>query len=145
MAVSGLSVNSNRESPLSVARGWLPWCVGLILVMTAGWTALVAWYEVSYGNHQSLLETAIAVGGKAGMAAPLIPLIAVLIVSVLDTLGGFIMVTARYLTDKWLKPLRERLRAEGREQVMAEIKDWNERRLEAEKKGEPFDEPLPFT
>lgn len=79
------------------------------------------------------------------MAAPLIPLIAVLIVSVLDTLGGFIMVTARYLTDKWLTPLREKLRAEGREQVMAEIREWNRRRLEAEKKGEPFDEPLPFS
>ena len=63
-----------------MAIGWLPWCVGLILVMTAGWTALVVWYEVSYGNHQSLLETAIAVGGKAGTAAPLIPLFAVLIV-----------------------------------------------------------------
>lgn len=113
--------------------------------MTAGWTALVAWYEVSYGNHQSLLETAIAVGGNAGMAAPLIPLTAVLIVSVLDTLGGFIMVTARYLTDKWLKPLIEKRRAEGREQVMAEVREWNRRRLEAERKGEPFDEPLPFT
>jgi len=78
------------------------------------------------------------------MAAPLIPLIAVLIVSVLDTLGGFIMVTARYLTDKWLKPIREKRKAEVRKEVMAEIKDWNERRLEAEKKGEPFDEPLPF-
>lgn len=79
------------------------------------------------------------------MAAPLIPLIAVLIVSVLDTLGGFIMVTARYLTDKWLTPLREKRKAEARKEVMAEIKEWNERRLEAEKKGEPFDEPLPFS
>ena len=110
---------------------------------------MVTWYEVSYGNHQSLLETAIAVGGKAGMAAPLIPIFAVLIVSVLDTLGGFIMVTARYLTDKWLTPLREKRKAEAlevaRKEVIAEIQGWNERRLEAEKRGEPFDEPLPFT
>ena len=113
--------------------------------MTAGWTALVAWYEVSCGNHRSLLETSIAVGGKAGMAAPLILIFAVLIVSVLDTLGGFIVVTARYLTDKWLKPLIEKRRAEGREQVMVEIREWNNRRLEAEKRGEPFDEPLPFS
>jgi hypothetical protein len=113
--------------------------------MTAGWTALVVWYEVSYGNHQSLLETAISVGGKAGMAAPLIPLFAVLVVTALDTLGGFIMVTARYLTDKWLTPLREKRKAEVRKEVMAEVKEWNNRRLEAEKKGEPFDEPLPFT
>ena len=132
-----------------MAIGWLPWCVGLILVMTAGWTALVVWYEVSYGNHQSLLETAIAVGGKAGTAAPLIPLFAVLIVTVLDTLGGLIMVTARYLTDKWLNPLIEKRKAEAleaaRKEVIAEIQDWNRRRLEAEKKGEQFDEPLPYT
>ena len=106
---------------------------------------MVAWYEVSYGDHQSLLETAISVGGKAGMAAPLIPLFAVLVVTALDTLGGFIMVTARYLTDKWLTPLREKRKAEVRKEVMAEVKEWNNRRLEAEKKGEPFDEPLPFT
>ncbi len=106
---------------------------------------MVAWYEVSYGNHQSLLETAIAVGGKTGMAAPLIPLFAILIVTVLDTLGGFIVVTARYLTDKWLTPLREKRKAEVRKEVMAEVKEWNNRRLEAEKKGEPFDEPLPFS
>ncbi len=132
-----------------MAIGWLPWCVGLILVMTAGWTALVVWYEVSYGNHQSLLQTAIAVGGKAGTAAPLIPLFAVLIVTVLDTLGGLIMVTARYLTDKWLNPLIEKRKAEAleaaRKEVIAEIQDWNRRRLEAEKKGEQFDEPLPYT
>jgi hypothetical protein len=117
--------------------------------MTAGWTALVVWYEVSYGNHQSLLETAISVGGKAGMAAPLIPLFAVLVVTALDTLGGFIMVTARYLTDKWLNPLIEKRKAEAleaaRKEVIAEIQDWNRRRLEAEKKGEQFDEPLPYT
>ena len=106
---------------------------------------MVAWYEVSYGDHQSLLETAVSVGGKAGMAAPLIPLFAVLVVTALDTLGGFIMVTARYLTDKWLTPLREKRKAEVRKEVMAEVKEWNNRRLEAEKKGEPFDEPLPFT
>ena len=59
------------------------------------------------------------------------------------------MVTARYLTDKWLTPLREKIRAEGREQgrqqAIAEFKEWNRRRLEAEKKGEPFDEPLPYS
>ena len=55
------------------------------------------------------------------------------------------MVTARYLTDKWLTPLREKRKAEVRKEVMAEVKEWNNRRLEAEKKGEPFDEPLPFS
>ena len=53
------------------------------------------------------------------------------------------MVTYRYLSDKSLKPLHEKLRAEGREEVQLRWASWNERRLDAEKKGEPFDEPPP--
>ena len=57
------------------------------------------------------------------------------------------MVTYRYLSDKFLKPLHEKLRAEGREKGREEERrkwaTWNERRLEAEKRGEPFDEPPP--
>ena len=51
------------------------------------------------------------------------------------------MVTYRYLSDKFLKPFHEKLRAEGREEVQLRWASWNERRLDAEKKGEPFDEP----
>ena len=49
------------------------------------------------------------------------------------------MVTKRYLEEKWLKPQRERFREEGRR----EGREWNRRRLEAEAKGIPFDEPFP--
>ncbi len=57
------------------------------------------------------------------------------------------MVTARYLSDKFLKPLHERLRQEGREEGRKEVQRrwaaWNQRRLEAEQTGQPFDEPPP--
>ncbi len=53
------------------------------------------------------------------------------------------MVTYRYLSDKFLKPLHEKLRAEGREEVQLRWASWNERRLDAEKKGEPFHDPPP--
>ena len=60
------------------------------------------------------------------------------------------MVMARaakeYLYDK-IEKQRERLREEGREQgrmsLAAEIEAWNTRRLDAEARGEPFDEPPP--
>ena len=42
------------------------------------------------------------------------------------------MVTYRYLSDKFLKPLHEKLRAEGREEVQLRWASWNQRRLEAE-------------
>ncbi len=64
------------------------------------------------------------------------------------------MVTARYLTDKFITPRRERMkaeaRAEGREEGRAEVmdmvhkwSDWNSRRVKAEDEGIPFDEPPP--
>ena len=57
------------------------------------------------------------------------------------------MVTYRYLSNKFLKPLQEKLRQEGleegRNETHREWAAWNQRRLEAEQNGEPFDEPPP--
>ncbi len=58
--------------------------------------------------------------------------------------------TKEYLYDK-IERQRERLRQEGREQgieqgrasLAAEVANWNARRLEAEKRGESFNEPPP--
>jgi hypothetical protein len=58
--------------------------------------------------------------------------------------------TKDYLYDK-IERQRERLReegrdegrAEGREALASEIEAWNRRRLEAERRGEPFDESPP--
>ena len=104
----------SRESPLSVARKWLPWCLALIFVMTIGWTALVASEEVSNGNHTSLRQIAIAVVYKAAPAVPFIVIYAIMTTSVVDTLGGSVVVTAQYLRNKFVKPLIERHKAEGR-------------------------------
>ena len=61
------------------------------------------------------------------------------------------MVTYRFLERKILKPQAEKLRAEGREQGQRKGRDeerqvwtdWNRRRVEAEEKGKPFNEPPP--
>ena len=69
------------------------------------------------------------------------------------------MVTKRYLDRKFVEPVRERLREEGRQEARKQLREetiaigrkqerqrweaWNQRRLEAEAKGEPFDEPTP--
>ena len=55
----------------------------------------------------------------------------------------YIMVTARYLEDRFLKPRRERLQAEARAEVHEMWEAWNRRRMDAEAKGESFDEPPP--
>ena len=110
-----------RESPLSVGRKWLPWCLGLIFLLTIGWTALIAWVEVSSGKHEGILETAAAVGSNTAPAAPLIVLYAIMAVTVFDLLGGMVMVTARYLTNKFVKPLIEEHEARGRGRREAQV------------------------
>ena len=71
-----------------------------------------------------------------------------------------LMVTYDYLMNKYVRPLQERQRAEGREQGLAEgreqgraeakaefrrlISEWDQRRLAAAARDEPFDEPHPL-
>ena len=55
------------------------------------------------------------------------------------------MVTARYLTEKFLEPLRERLREEGRKDASRRWVAWNQRREGAGRMGQPFDEPPPYS
>ena len=108
---------------------------------------MVAWVEVSGGNHPGILETSIVVGANTADAVPLIVVYSVLVVVVVNFIkGGGIMVMGRaakaYFDDR-IERRRERLRAEGRAILAAEVEDWNRRRLEAEERGERFDEPPP--
>ena len=54
-----------------------------------------------------------------------------------------IMVIATYLANRLLHPLQEKLRQEGSQKNQAQWEAWNERRMEADKRGEPFDEAPP--
>ncbi len=134
-------------SPLSITKELWPWCLWAICLLTVTWTALVAWAEVSGGKRAGLLETSIAVGSGASSGVPLIVIYSILIVMVGNfILGGGIMVMARatkeYLYDK-IEKQREKLRQEGRADERQAWVDWNEKRLDAEARGEPFDEPPP--
>ncbi len=147
--------DSERESVWSVGRKWLPWCLGTIFALTIGWTAFIAWVEVKSGKHDTISQTAIAVVKGSSPAAPLIVIYTLFIITALDTGGSGIMVTYRFLERKILKPQAEKLRAEGREQGWEQGQrkgrdeerqvwtDWNRRRVEAEERGEPFNEPPP--
>ena len=141
------AANPPRQSPLSVARQWLPWCAALIFVMTIGWTALAAWAEVAAGKQQGLPNIALAAANRAAPAAPLIVIYAIMLVSALDLARGFVVVTERFLTEKFLEPWRERQRARQRAEGRAEERrlwtEWNDRRVAAETNGEPFREPPP--
>ena len=138
-------------SPLSISRELLPWAVWAICLLTIIWTGLTAWGEVSSRRHADVLDTSLAVGSNAADSVPLIIVYSILGVMVGNFIsGGGIMIMARatrdYLYGK-IERQRERLREEGREEgreaLAAELEAWNRRRLEAERRGEPFDEPPP--
>ena len=55
----------------------------------------------------------------------------------------WIMVLASYFRDKFLIPQREKYRDQGRKEMAARWQEWNQRRLDAQARGEDFGEPPP--
>ena len=57
------------------------------------------------------------------------------------------MVLSRYIIEQYRKERDARMKAEGmaegREEMAQRWQDWNNRRLAAADRGEPFDEPPP--
>jgi len=140
-----------RETPLAIARELAPWCLAVIMALTLVWTAVVAHVEVSSGRHDGILPTAIEIVSAAAPASPLFVLYGIMITISMDFAIGGIMATARILTEKFVQPIieghrregREQGREQGREEAFAAVREWNDRRLDAQKKGVPFDEPPP--
>ena len=153
-----------RESIWSVAKGWLPWYLLLVFLLTFIWAAFVAWVESTYGSYpaRALLVKAIVIKFSSGILGIAISSLAA--VTIADTGGGALVVTYRYLNNKFVEPLRRQLRQEGLEQGIEQgreeglevgvatgvkqanerAKDWYARQQAALAKGEPFDEPPPF-
>ena len=156
-------MNDEVFSPLTVAKRLGALCVGVMMLYTVGWTAFIARHEVRTGDHPDLENTAIATATGVGQVDGLIVIYSIATTVALDIIGGMIMVTARYLGNKFVKPLIERHKAEGRAEGMetgiaagraegrsegeAEANrrwaEWNARRLEAERGGVAFEEPPP--
>ena len=55
------------------------------------------------------------------------------------------MVIADWLRTKLVEPLKDSLREEGREESNSNWRAWLNRRREAEARGEPFNEPEPYS
>ena len=134
-------------SPLTVAKRLGVQCIIITMLYTVGWTAFIAQHEVRTGNHPDLESTAIATAERVGQVDTLILIYSVATTIALDFLGGTLMVTARYLGNKFVQPLIERHKAVGREEGESAANrrwtEWNSRRVEAERAGVPFDEPPP--
>ena len=107
-------MDSEFFSPLTVVKRLAPLCLGVMLLYTFGWTAFIARHEVRNGDHPGLGQTAIATANGVGQVDGLILIYSIATTVALDILGGMVLVTARYLENKFVKPLIERHKAEGR-------------------------------
>ena len=131
-----------RVSVMSVHERW--WYAYLIafLAQMASWTTMVAWDEAVRGNHATVVEYIRAVGENSSSMVQMFVLNAIIIIE----LGRLIMVLAQGIADR-LRERREKFKAEliaeGKAELAAKVSDWNRRRLEAEARGEDFDEPPP--
>ena len=138
-----------RESVWSVAGAWLPWCLTLVFLLIIAWTTFVVWVEATHYRHPTISVMAIAAVGKSSPAIPLIVAASILAVSLADTLGGGLVVTKRFLEDRFLNPWLAKRKAEAKaEAERADRLDrhwraWYGRQQAAFAKGEPFDEPPP--
>ena len=131
--------------------------------IASGLTALGVWYEVFYVTADTGPETVKAISMNIGGA----------VATTLLTMGimEVVMVLSRYIIEQYRKERDARMKAEGevagrargiaegrakgvaegraegmaegREEMAQRWQDWNNRRLAAEGRGEPFDEPPP--
>ena len=95
----------------------------------------IAWYEIGYNERDSLLDTIVAIGQGAGSA------VAVTIV-ILASMEVAMVFAERYRQRRFQEG-RQEGRQEGIEQERRAWEAWNERRMQAEANGEPFDEAPP--
>ena len=128
----------------------------MFTIMNMVGMAYFAWYEIFVNDQDSFHETIMNI---------VLNYVAVFVCSagVSITTTEVVVVIGSYLQEYVFKPRRERIRAEGHKEGREEgidegiaigearakarekeAQDWNRRRLEAEARGEPFDEPFPM-
>ena len=124
----------------SLARVYGGWHLGITAIQSAVWTAFVYWNES--GKQDAWADVVQTTVEKMLLGVPGISILSIIILAGIQKGGGMVLT----FVDKRKKKL-EKERAEGREEGRAEERAawtaWNARRIQAEKRGEPFDEPPP--
>ena len=148
-----------RESIWSVSLDSRALYFSMFTVLASIGIGYLVWYEITQRTEDTVYDTIMNIALGLGPIAIGAAAIGVIITEVLR----FSMVMAEYFAKKVLEPsierTRERLRKqareegrekgreEGREEANAEanakVQAWNRRRLDAEARGERFDEPPP--
>ena len=135
-----------RESIWTIAAGWANVYFSVFSTSNIMNTARVIWHETTQSSHAgwSPLIDAILDGVGRGLPGNVGLTIAITDIGrVTMVLGG--------LLEQWINNRRERQLREAVDEAVTEAvaenndmwRAWNERRLDALAKGDPFDEPPP--
>ena len=127
--------DEEREDMLSILRELRPYYFWILVVQIAIWSGVVFLSERPNCAEVGLSGCTVTMGLKMSGLVPLMLLTSVILVDV----GRYLMVL--------LPNLRGKIRAEGKVEGEVQMHNrwsaWNSRRIEAERRGEPFDEPPP--
>ncbi len=128
-----------RESIWSVPPGLRAFYFAQFTLLTLAGIGVLVWYEVFVNTVDTPAQTMMAIIRSTGAVTVGAAGISLVIMEA----PRIVMVVADYFTKRWLNPLKEKLREEGRAEINTAWQTWNERRMAAEANGEPFDEPPP--
>lgn len=128
-----------RESIWTIRSQWYASYIYLFSIQTLAGTGYAIWHEIARRTGDGIYETFSAIIEQTGRIGVASAAISIAITEVLND----IMVTGEWMRQKLVEPLKEKQRQEGVELAHAQWRAWNNRRLEAEAKGEHFDEPTP--
>ena len=142
-------MQDKRVSVFSFSQNTLLANVIFFILLVVSYAIMVAKHEIAKGRD-SFVETIIVTVGHVSSFVP----IALILTFIVIEVGGFVIM---YLWNLYQRKQQERLeerieevRAEGRAEAKAEAAAvygewlaWNNRRMEAEAQGLPFNEPPP--
>ena len=140
------SSGSRREPALTVRRELRPAFAALFVLQTFGLVARRFYIALMDSPDAALLDIAAMSLSQLERDGAKAIVSTVIVMEVWDAMMG-----TRDAINDWLEKRRRQARAEGiaegiaegRAELVAEVVAWNERRLAAEARGEPFDEPPP--
>lgn len=141
------SENDNREAIWAIRPRWSTLYFVLFTFQVVVGFVITTYYELSSTTPENWIQAYFDIilrTGQVGIAAAIITFTAIEILS-------STMLMSEWIRQNLVEPAKERNRVrierrreEGRAELIAEIKEWDRRRRDAEQRGETFDEPLPF-
>ena len=147
MANEAGPIIGEREDILSILRDLRPYYFSLLVAQLAVWGVVVFLSERSGCIDEGIASCAVTIGLKISGLVPLSLITSVILVDA----GRYLMVLLRNSRERLITRAKVEGVAQGKAEgetigankMHAKWSEWNARRIEHERRGEPFDEPPP--